>query len=235
MKKITSNVAKKNIINFIFNKSKCGSIIYNNTDHYYGRKVMLSYKEWKLYTESLGGAIPLGVRTPQNVGITGLQPEVVDFEMELEEAKRRLNKCSKCKKMDGEVEVGNDEPVEEKPKLKKPIDDESDVDVDEPKDDEEDVEGEEGVEGEEEPGVEKPKAKVSPEEEEPAEKEKPTLFQKKKQGKNMKKEDVEFLNSLRTELGDVLTNSRFWGGLQIEDALLAPVDPNDGLTEPENQ
>jgi len=199
---------------------------------------MLSYEKWKVISESMGGAIPLGIKTPETIGVVGniTEPvEPLDFEAELEEAK----KCLK-KKMDGDVPSPDDEGGDKPPFLKKkgsPDDAEADDGGEEPGGDE-DESGDEPS-GDADAGSDDSSdsdSDSSGDDEKVDPKAKPTLFQKKKQKKgmkkNMKKEDNEFLSrfkSLHKQLG-YDPNQRHWDGLS-EDAVYPESDPNQGLAD----
>lgn len=198
---------------------------------------MLSYEKWKVISESLGGAIPLGIKTPETIGVVGNNTEPLDFEAELEEAK----KCLK-KKMDGDVpspDEGGDKP----PFLKKKDEDPDDADADaggddsEPsgdddKDEEPSADADADSGGDDSPGD----SSNGSGDEESDPKAKPTLFQKKKQKKsmkkNMKKEDNEFLNRFKSLQGQMNhdPNQKYWDGLS-EDAVYPETDPNQGLAD----
>ena len=157
---------------------------------------MKSYEQWKLIKESIGPAITLGVQSPNVIGTVGTSFGFSEIDAILDEAKKKCanKKCSK--KMDGELDAGDD--VEPEPEVeKKPVEapeDEPEVD-----DDAEGDEGE-GDEGDEEEG-------------EPEAEEKPTLFQKKKMKKKMKKEDYDFWQSLQTQLGGALPGTKYNDGI----------------------
>lgn len=187
---------------------------------------MLSYKNWKLYNESIGSTFVLGVKQPQNIGAigaTGASDITSEIEIALEEARKKMKK-----KMNGDMgeepepeESPEGEP-EEKIKKRPPEDAAPEEGGGDEGDDEDEGDGDDG-DGE------------SPEREEPGVKEKPepTLFQKKKQKSKMKKEDVEFWNSLQKMLHGGLPTERFRDGTNgfTEDALLAPIDINKAVTE----
>jgi outer membrane biosynthesis protein TonB len=190
---------------------------------------MLSYKNWKSYkypseqkcNESVGATFVLGVKQPQNIGTvgsTGASEDLTDFDIALEEAKKKLKK-----KMDGEMgpEPEPKEPVEKEPVEKEPVEKEP-----EDKEPSEEPEDKEKVE-------KKPPEDASPEEGGDDGEETPTLFQKKKQKSKMKKEDVEFWTSLQKMLHGGLPGEKFKDGTNgfTEDALLAPIDPNKGVIE----
>lgn len=184
---------------------------------------MLSYKNWKLYNESIGSTFVLGVKQPQNigtVGATGASDITSEIEIALEEARKKMKK-----KMNGDMGDEAPEPEEapeEKIKKRPPEDAAPEEGGDEGDDHEE----------KESPDEEAKEKKEEPEEE-AKEKPEPTLFQKKKQKSKMKKEDVEFWNSLQKMLHGGLPTERFRDGTNgfTEDALLAPIDINKAVTE----
>jgi hypothetical protein len=99
---------------------------------------MLSYKDWKRKHETLDesalmGAIPLGVRVPDTIGV---QNPMAQLAYELDEAK----KSKKKKKMDGDIEeLGPKKPLE-KPEDEVPEDDLGDEVPDEDEVDDDDDE-----------------------------------------------------------------------------------------------
>lgn len=189
---------------------------------------MLSFEKWKLMNESLGGAFTLGVKSPDTIGVVGsnteeiIENEPLSFERELEEAK----KCLK-KKMDGDVPNPEDGGNVPPPPPKKPEDDDAEAEADaDEKGDHSEPDGDEDADGKEPQdsgddgdGDDDADDKVD---------EKPTLFQKKKQKKGMKKEDVDRWNSLQSQLMRGLPGQKYWDGLS-EDAVYPPADPNTGL------
>ena len=192
---------------------------------------MLSYKNWKTFNESIGSTFVLGVKQPQNIGVVGAngsseEDKFSEFDIALEEAKKKMKK-----KMNGEMGGGEPNPEapeapeeEEKVKKKRPPEDASPEEG-----------GEEGDEGDDHEEKESPDEEAKEKEIEPDEeaKEKPTLFQKKKQKAKMKKEDVDFWNSLQKMLHGGLPSAKFRDGTNgfSEDALLAPIDINKAVTE----
>lgn len=187
---------------------------------------MLSYEKWKVISESLGGALPLGIKTPETIGVIGNNTEPLDFATELEEAK----KCLK-KKMDGDVP--SDDGSEGPPlplKKKGHADAEADAkgDHEEPDDDEDEEGNEPSDDAGSDAGSDAPENDGDDDDDDDGGDAKPTLFQKKKQKKNMKKEESEFFKSLLGQLGSGHVNQKFWDGLS-EDAVYPPADPNVGL------
>ena len=167
---------------------------------------MISYKNYKLLNEALGQSFTLGVRSIPAVGIVG--SNFADIEQTLEEAKK---KCAskKCSKMNGDEEPE----AEEAPDVEDKVDKKLGKKDDEPEEKEE-PEGDEPEEKDEPEDKGESEEKDEPEGDEP--KEKPTLFQKKqkaKQKKNMKKEDVEFFQSLAKQLGTSTISQKFWDGI----------------------
>jgi hypothetical protein len=196
---------------------------------------MLSYNEWKLLNETLGGPVPLGVSTPQSIGISGAN----DVQSVLDEAKKKLKKkkkcqAKKCSKMNADMDMDmGDEEEELDIKAKKP---DLDVDPDKPEpevdddddDDEVDIEDKVDDEGDEELDVEKKPPMDKP----PMDK--PPMFSKKKSkkksAKKMKKEQDEFFQSLSKQMSGGTTDTKYWDGIS-EDAVFNPPDPNRGLAD----
>ena len=179
---------------------------------------MISYKNYKLLNEALGQSFTLGVRSIPAVGIVG--SNFADIEQTLEEAKK---KCAskKCSKMNGDEEPE----AEEAPDVEDKVDKKLGKKDDEPEENEE-PEGDEPEEKDEPEDKGEPEKKDEPEDKGESEEkdepegdepeEKPTLFQKKqkaKQKKNMKKEDVEFFQSLAKQLGTSTISQKFWDGI----------------------
>ena len=194
-----------------------------------------SYKQWKLLNEALGGIGPftLGLSNPQSVGVIGAQ--LGEEGEELEEAK----KAPKGKKkmgaeidIDAEKEVDDDISDETDDDISDETDDETEVDkVDIEDDDDEETETpeeeEEEEEGEEIEDGEKITTDIT---------KKPMLMKKKcKKGmkKAMKKEDRDWWNSVNSMLLSDPDTEKSWDGFSKikEDALLPPVDANEGLAD----
>jgi hypothetical protein len=194
----------KSLIFIKFPPKKIDSVVYIIISQVLiGEKNMLSYKNYTLLNESLGQTIALGVRQTPIIGIVGAH----DVENTLEEARK---KCCAKKKMEDDAE--EPEPEEDEIKVKSKS-------KDEPEEDEEgDVEDkiDKKIKSKDEPEDDEDEDKEDDDEEtdEPKEPEdKPTLFQKKKQKKNMKKEDIEFFQSLSRQLGASTINQKFFDGI----------------------
>lgn len=172
---------------------------------------MISYKDWQKLQENTlfvgfksNGIEPRAEELISDAEIDGIQT--------LDEAKKKMHDMKKkmTKKMFGDEECVC--PKDDDKKDKKPSNDEKDDESDEDKEDDETGDGE---------MVEPSSKKDSPE-------------YMKKCCKKMKKEDVEFFDSLRKQM-NYDPNYRFDDGCKAyaEDALLKPVDPNAEVTEQE--
>jgi hypothetical protein len=190
---------------------------------------MLSYKQWKNLNESLGGAIPLGVSTPQNLGAVGSNLNLRQLEIELDEAKKKMIMKAK-KKMagscpsdddDDDDDNGDDSEMDMKMDIKGKGDD-SDMDMDDDNGDDDESGGDDAI------MMKKCMKKKS----------------KKCMKKNMKKEHTvkeynpnetedEFFASLQSQLSGGLPSDKNWDGLSVqqEDALYNAQDPNTGLAD----
>lgn len=179
-----------------------------------------SYKQWQMLNETFGavGSFTLGLSNPQSLGIVGSQGL-----MDLEEAKKQAKK----KKMDADIEMDDE------------ISDEDDDDMEIEKigikgkklvgpEEEEEEEEEDGEEEEEEEEIDTDITKRP-------------IFMKKKckkamkkaMKKGMKKEDQEWWNSINNMLLANPDTDKCWDGFSRikEDALLPPVDSNQGLAD----
>jgi len=180
---------------------------------------MITFKQWQMLNESLGGTFTLGLSQVNAVAppigtVLGTEPEAGS---ELDEAKKMK------KKMD--VEAGammKKPPVDDAA----PEDEKPEMDDEEDDDDDDDEEVTDVDKGEEEPE----------DDEEDSETLTPFMKKMKKMKKNMKKmkkEEQDWFNSVYSMTNSDM-NQKFWDGFTTvkEDALIAPTNPNDGLAEP---
>jgi len=214
---------------------------------------MLSFKDWKdkqsiLKESALAGVFTLGVKSPNNIGISGANTEPIsDINFELEEAKKKSAK--KCKKMDGELSDEDAETAPDGEVIPKEKAAPKDLDAEEEGgEDEIKAADDEAEAADDEEEAADDEAEAADDEEEAADDELAAdakkklpvpMFQKKKQKKQMKKEgielsddDKEFLASLKKMYDAGNPNHKFSSGLS-EDALMTPVDPNAGLADME--
>jgi len=171
---------------------------------------MLSYKDYKLYNESFlaAGPTPLGLRTPNSLGVMGSHPELEEDEA-LEEAKKKKGK----KKMLADVEPEPEPEEEDEEDID--VEEKPDVDVEEPEEEEPE---EEEDEGEEDIKIKLKKKLGNGDEDEDLE----PKFKKKCSGKNcgkgMKKESTltDEEKGWWTSVNRMVNadpNERFWDGI----------------------
>lgn len=193
---------------------------------------MLTYKQWRTLNENVGSALPLGVSSPQAIGVMGSNS--ARWEMELEEAKKKMKKKMLGDAPDDEEDVDADTGPDGEVVSKDDA-----APKDEPTDD---ADAEADAEGDhEEPEGDEVEAGGGDEEEDDEEAPPPMLQKKKmkkcggkKCNKTMKKEDVEeddFMASLNRQL-HFDPAQKWWDGFSAEfseDALYQPADPNSSF------
>ena len=191
---------------------------------------MLSYKQWKLLNESLGGAIPLGVSQPQTIGAVGSNLSLYELDQELQEAKKKMVMKAK-KKMGGECPSDDDDDDDDDKDMDMDIkgkdvgsDDDSGNGGPDMGSEDDDMDSDEDDDGGDMMMKRCSKKKA-----------------KKCSKKQMKKEhsmkeynpnetEEEFFASLQSQLSGGVPTNKNWDGLS-EDALYAMSDPNQGLAD----